>query len=1152
MTSEREKREKSVSELDENQKVSHQEAELEGFPSSLLRYFETSRRRAAACEKLLLEDLDDETVESQTGFSSESSNNEAEPETSWGEDMETGGRRQRREEDFQRELRKIMEAEKEPQKPVEQLKISREEEEEEKKNNEEKKQHEEVRRGGRQEEAWRKPVEMQRQMEGGKKKMNEKWREDEDVVKKTSENEKKWTEDEVKKKEENRKQHQHKREQTEEEERKKTEERLRGRVTNKKRTEKESTKEDEEKLLEEVQEVNSKGEERKMESECGLQDERRTLKEEERETRGTAEEREKLGRRGRPEEEMKETNQKMLNESEDNGEDEEQTSEEESHNEEKQKILQENSDVDEENQDGQKRCDERWTDDDESLLKGKKPQEHSKTVNGHENGKLDGETLQEEEKRVILMNGGRDGKEDNRNKVMMISTAELQTEKELHQSLNPADNVLSGSSMTGLIRPKTPLHCLLGKDTPEESTSEAGTSTAEACAPCWSVVEGLPESAEQKRLSWRKNCMSWSTLSLQNRSRPKGSVQTQGRPMKKADRLPPLSTDALLQAAGQRPLQEVTTVTLEKLSSCSLSSLVQCPQLRSLSLRRCGLRALEGLQPLQELCYVDLRENDISHVDCENMTSLRVLRLGHNKLTSIHGLSGAENLDVLDLSYNSITRVAGLESLRRLQRLLLDHNRLINTRGLKDVYTLLHLSCAHNHLETVEGLESSRLLHTLDLTANSLTEPPRLNNQVLLRELHLDDNCISSLQGLADCWLPLLQNLSARQNQITQLPSMTDFISLENLDLRFNCLSEVLNVCENLQGCHSLGQVWLSGNPVLQEREWRCVLQKAVPGLRAIDGRQSESSTSASAAQRVSSAPGSFLTICWEQLQQTQDLQQLHSTELSSAAVVIQQRWRKYRQQRGNTNLIDDEEELEHLLNNQKKCMIDDEEELEHLLNNHRKAVAATVIQAFWRGFTLRRKLASALAAVEDPDGEDDTFQEDFVFEEPNLDKYWTDFEDSSLRHCPVTEAKPTSCSHPSCMSSVSPMQAWTAAEHGFSAFSTCQKKSPKTSSRSKSPPSTFVCSGVSESSQRILEEWGFTDRKTAFLMLKRAQRMKSTKDEEEKRKNPSVGLEIFRHQLGPVEAQSRPAGLKKVSTVKLELQQLKRTELRGPMQTQR
>lgn len=458
----------------------------------------------------------------------------------------------------------------------EQLKSSKEEDEE-KKNNEEKKQQEEVSKGKKPEEACRKPVEIQLQEEGRKKKMNEKWREDEDVMKKTSENEKNWTEDDVKRKEENRKQHQHRREQTEE--------RLRGRITNKKRAEKGSQKEDEEKPLEVVSEVNSKGEERKMESKFGLQglkDEPRTVEEEEGETRGSAEEREKPGRRMRPAKEMEEnseeeeTDRKMLDksverkrektvetkeknklcESEDKREDEEWRPEEENHkikqmNKETKRILQENTDVD--NQDGPKRCEERWTDDDECMLKGKKPQEKSKNVNGHENGKVDGEMLQKRKKRVIMMNGGRDGKEDTKNKVMMISMTELQPEKEQNQSLDPAC-----SSMTGLIRPKTPQNCFLTKDTSEESTSEAGTCAGEASAPCCSVLAGLPERAQQKRLSWRKNCISWSTLSLQNRSRPKGSVQTQRRPMKKADRLPPLCTDALLQAAGQRPLQEVS------------------------------------------------------------------------------------------------------------------------------------------------------------------------------------------------------------------------------------------------------------------------------------------------------------------------------------------------------------------------------------------------------------------------------------------------------------------------------------------------------------------------------------------------------------------------------------------------------------------
>lgn len=62
---------------------------------------------------------------------------------------------------------------------------------------------------------------------------------------------------------------------------------------------------------------------------------------------------------------------------------------------------------------------------------------------------------------------------------------------------------------------------------------------------------------------------------------------------------------------------------------------------------------------LSTMCisFVPFKENEISFVDCENMKSLRVLKLSRNKLTCIHGLAGAENLDVLELSHNSITRI---------------------------------------------------------------------------------------------------------------------------------------------------------------------------------------------------------------------------------------------------------------------------------------------------------------------------------------------------------------------------------------------------------------------------------------------------------------------------------------------------------------
>eukprot|EP00066_Takifugu_rubripes_P016760 XP_011606026.1 PREDICTED: leucine-rich repeat and IQ domain-containing protein 1 [Takifugu rubripes] len=705
------------------------------------------------------------------------------------------------------------------------------------------------------------------------------------------------------------------------------------------------------------------------------------------------------------------------------------------------------------------------------------------------------------------------------------------------------------------------------------------------------LPEWLPEPTELKRLSWMKDCPSWTKLSLLNKRKPGPSVRGHRRPQRAAGapRLPPLSPQSLLQPTGVGSLKEVTAVTLEDLPGCSLSTVALCSQLQLLSLRRCGLTSLDGINQLQKLSYVDVQENDISFVDCNNMKSLRVLHLNHNKLTSIHGLAGTENLDVLNLSHNSITRISGLESMKRLQKLSLDHNELISTAGLSDTYTLLHLSCSHNHLTSVEGLENNALLHTLDLSANSLAEPPPLSNQVLLRELHLDDNSISSLQALAACWLPLMQRLSVAQNRIPDLPSMSDYVSLEKLDLQLNCISELQNVCASLKGCLSLREVHLTGNPLQQERSWRSRLLRAVPGLRVVD----EPVTVRSSAERPRLAPGSFLSVCHAQLQQTSELQQRHSQELRQAAssldaakiscrhlheasqLAVEQRftheyddtetekhWGRNRVKYGTFDQNSAESCIQDRLQpaasmvnpgstqaaGKKENMIPSNAEIPPVTNLQDQTLqsaaalviqqrwrscrlkcgsarirsprsdgtksraatlgrAATVIQAFWRGFSLRRRLKAALATVPVSDSEEDDFFEDDVLEE--LDQFffeqWEMLSGGDVRPLP-----PQQKSFPeSSRLSTAPFpgrsrEGWRDAEQ----VDADELRVSPVSRSAKDFRSESPCTDVNSlSSEEVMEQWGFSHSGTALLMLKRAQKMKSNNLQRKEEPRVQVGL---------------------------------------------
>ncbi|XP_041111160.1 leucine-rich repeat and IQ domain-containing protein 1 isoform X3 [Polyodon spathula] len=641
----------------------------------------------------------------------------------------------------------------------------------------------------------------------------------------------------------------------------------------------------------------------------------------------------------------------------------------------------------------------------------------------------------------------------------------------------------------------------------------------------------LPDCIEQKRLAWMKACTPWSKLAIENKR--KKMVKRKLTQRASSEQLPALSAELVLQSAICNSLKQVTTVTLEDLPGCNLSTLSECTKLQTLTLRRCGLTALDGINRCKELKHIDVQENAIQFINCQDLEDLCVLLLNRNQLTSIHGLDGATNLRVLELSHNSITRIGGLESLKKLQRLVMDHNHLISTKGLIETPTLLYLNCAYNHLTCVEGTENCVLLQTLNLQGNNLSEPPELVNHVLIKELYLDDNSISSLESLSSNWLPLLHLLSVAQNSMTHLTPLSDFISLEKLNVSHNCISELTSFIPCVEGCKYLKALSITGNPFQHEAEWRSSLLEVLPGLKKLNGKCIISTGPSLPDRSNRPPPGSFLALCQAQLKQLKLLLQRHDSELGLAATVIQSHWRGYLIRR-DIHLHTGRHAAAMVIQAawkgycmwKKKWQKQDTSCMKHVIaGKHHVNVgekAATIIQAVWKGHVLRKKLASALAAARISELHDDFEEvnvEDFIFDEAALEKDWITLDSTRFpsKILPLSNQLhwPKPPNHQPLQRQ--PQQAWSSTDeepgsyHERNDFNTqCSNSRPQNRPQSTTPKTSHIQKRKKE--DKILEEWGFTDSNTAQQMLKRAQKMKSTNEKQKKLLDPAVRLALFKN----------------------------------------
>nr|XP_045722213.1 leucine-rich repeat and IQ domain-containing protein 1 [Mirounga angustirostris] len=337
------------------------------------------------------------------------------------------------------------------------------------------------------------------------------------------------------------------------------------------------------------------------------------------------------------------------------------------------------------------------------------------------------------------------------------------------------------------------------KSKPKETTEEYHENRTE----CKSIVTcSLPKptllsSIEEKRLAWIKSFKPWFEIFKENQQK---KIVKMKRPIKcPANMMPPLNTLEILRCGPWNTLQQVTTVTFQDLPGCSLSTLAECPNLQFLSLRRCGLISLHSLSNCKNLKHIDAQENHIETINCENLENLCVVLLNKNQLTSFHGLDGCTNIQNLELSHNKITRIV-----------------------------LLHYS--------------ERIIFVPFLLFGTY------------------------------CDFLIYGQFSGMFHVLTKIIPLFHFVSLEKLDVSNNCLSDLTSAIRWFDACYSLHELSLTGNPLLQEINWRHSLLKVLPALRILNGEMLNSYSERHTEEYYEPELGRFVVLCQSQIQEFNSL----------------------------------------------------------------------------------------------------------------------------------------------------------------------------------------------------------------------------------------------------------------------------------------
>ena len=251
------------------------------------------------------------------------------------------------------------------------------------------------------------------------------------------------------------------------------------------------------------------------------------------------------------------------------------------------------------------------------------------------------------------------------------------------------------------------------------------------------------------------------------------------------------------------PNLEEVIISNTTLQAEDLTHLGRLQSLQRLTLQKCGLSTVAGLDQAKNLTYLDLSDNSLRNVlSLSALQNLQELDLSNNALNDLLALSGLKNLISLDVSHNELTSLIPISTVSGLEKLDVSYNNLTDLTGIAQLSHLVDLNASNNQLTVVSVLAANTQLAVLNISDNQIVDISPLSALNRLTNFKFSNNKVTALPAWdKNC---TLVNINGTNNLIRTLAPLQGLPYLNNVYMDDN--AEISNV-EILKSCPLLIQV---------------------------------------------------------------------------------------------------------------------------------------------------------------------------------------------------------------------------------------------------------------------------------------------------------------------------------------------------------